>query len=119
MFFKSLVLNIGNGILYVVFAILYLSLFGFVFLIYAKITNPSDVGLFFDDGKFRALGLIKSSYVKNSLIVEVLGNWFIPAMLVCIVVLYILITLLLRLKKKQGNNLFLSKYIAKLCIVYN
>lgn len=98
--FKALVLNIGNGILYVIFAILYLSLFAFVFLIYAKITTPAEVGLFFENGNFRALGKINPAYIEGSQIVEVLGGWFIPVMLLSTVVLYFLITLLLRLKRK-------------------
>ena len=42
--FKAIVLNISNGISYVIFAILYLLLAGFGFLVYAKLANPETVG---------------------------------------------------------------------------
>ncbi len=99
--FKALVLNVGNGIFYIFMALLYISLSVFVFLIYAKVTNPAEVGLFLKNGKFMALGKINPDYLESQNIVEVLGNWFIPAMLVSIVILYVAITLLLRLKSKN------------------
>lgn len=96
---KALVLNIGNGISYIIFAILYLLLFGFIFLIIAKICNPDQVGLFYKPheifilGKYRNNdGVIYSQY-------ELLGNWFIPVIIGVTILLYLLITLLLRLKR--------------------
>ncbi len=99
--FKALTLNLSNGVLYIVFAFLYLTLFGFVYLIIAKILHPNQVGLFFKEGKFHLLGIRNSHQVKTLELTEVLGNWFIPTMLFIIVVLYILITLLLRMKRKK------------------
>ena len=99
--FKALALNVGNGIFYIFMALLYISLSVFVFLIYAKITNPTAVGLFLNNGKFMALGKINPSYIEGRDIVEVLGNWFIPAMVVSIVILYVAVTFLLRLKRKS------------------
>ncbi len=95
--FKALVLNFTNGISYIIFFILYLFLFGFVFLIGAKIVNPAEVGLYSKDASFFVLGI--SSKAKQSGVSELLGNWFIPVMLILTVAFYFLITLLLKLKK--------------------
>lgn len=92
--FKALVLNLTNGVSYIILFILFLQLLGFVFLIFAKIIHPSEVGMFFEDGSFMVLGMSNQEGAT-----EVLGNWFIPAMLLCIVVFYLLLTLLLKLKK--------------------
>jgi hypothetical protein len=101
--FKALVLNFTNGISYIIFFILYLFLFGFVFLIGAKIVNPAEVGLYYRDASFFVLGI--SSEAKENGVSEILGNWFIPVMLISIVAFYFLITLLLKLKKTiQGFN---------------
>ncbi|NVK52187.1 MAG: hypothetical protein HWD85_04575 [Flavobacteriaceae bacterium] len=93
--FKALALNIGNGISYIIFTILYLCLGGFIFLIFAKIKNGDKLGMYMQDGKFQAIGMLSDTTDYQ----EVLGNWFIPVMLLCIVVLYLFITLLLKLKK--------------------
>ena len=98
---KALILNISNGFVYVFFALLYLMLFGFVFLIIEKIKNPDHVGLFFKNGNFHLLGTRNPASLNELGLTEVLGNWFIPAMLLSIIVLYILITLLLGLKIKK------------------
>lgn len=95
---KALFLNLSNGIAYVIFFILYLSLFSFVFLIFAKIFDPKHVGLFYRNPDIFVLGKISSdntSYLQY----EQLGNWFIPLMLVCIIVFYLLLTLGLRFKR--------------------
>lgn len=93
--FRALALNITNGISYIFFAILYLCLGGFIFLILAKIINGNKVGMYVQDGKFQAIGMLSDSANYQ----EVLGNWFIPVMLVSIIILYFIITLLLRIKK--------------------
>jgi len=95
--FKALILNFTNGISYIIFFILYLFLFGFIFLIFAKIVNPSEVGLFYKDSSFLVIGL--SNKTNQVGIKEILGNWFIPVMLVSTVAFYFLITLLLKFKK--------------------
>jgi hypothetical protein len=96
--FKALVLNISNGISYTIFVILYLILGVGVFSIGAKIFYPDKVGFFVYE-KGWSIGIGENSGT------EVLGNWFIPVMLVAIILLYILITLMLRLirglKKKK------------------
>jgi len=104
--FKALVLNFTNGVSYIFFFILYLFLFGFVFLIFAKIINPSLVGLHMKKESLSVFVLgITSSHdqIKNQT-TEVLGNWFIPVMLLSIIIFYFLITLLLKLKKSINQK---------------
>jgi len=98
--FKALVLNISNGISYTIFVILYLILGVGVFSIGAKIFYPDKVGFFVYE-KGWSIGIGENSGT------EVLGNWFIPVMFGAILLLYILITLMLRLirglrKKKKA-----------------
>lgn len=100
--FKALALNLTNGVSYVVFFVLYLLLFGFVFLIYAKLTNPEEVGLFFRGDDFLVLGQTTLD-VQAAGITELLGNWFIPLMIVATIAAYLLITLLLKLKRMLNN----------------
>ena len=96
---SALFYNIANGISYVIFAFLYLLLFTFIFLIGAKLVHP-EVGMYFKDGSFQALGMSSGEGHE-----EVLGNWFIPFMIVLSVAWYFFITLLLKLK----NSLLKSK----------
>ncbi|MFK8061000.1 MAG: hypothetical protein AB8B78_13025 [Polaribacter sp.] len=98
--FKALFLNIGNGMAYFIFSILYLSLFGFVYAIIIKIINPKEVGLWFQNGSLETLGTYKGFSPEDN-VVEVLGNWFIPVMLLCAISLFIIITFLLKLKHQQ------------------
>lgn len=102
--FKALALNISNGVSYLIFGILYLSLFGFIFLIYAKLNNPDGVGLFMKNNSFMALGKLNDGYLRNPNIYEVLGNWFIPTMIFSILLFYLLITLLLKFKRSINKN---------------
>lgn len=101
---KALALNLGNGISYVIFFLLYLMLFGFVFMILPEIFDSSSTGLFLNGNDFQALGKINSEYLKGTATREVLGSWFIPAMLVAIVIFYILITFLLKIKRKINRT---------------
>lgn len=101
---RALVLNVTNGISYLIFFVLYLMLFGFVFLIYAKLTNPAETGLFFNGNNLQALGRISPAYIEGTQIHEVLGNWFIPVMLMAIVLFYVLITLLIKVKRRINNK---------------
>lgn len=95
---KALALNIGNGISYIVFALLYLLLFGFLFLIVAKIVDPQNVGFYYRPNTVFILGYYRDNGITYSQY-EQLGNWFIPFMMVLTVIFYLLITLLLRLKR--------------------
>lgn len=101
---KALLLNITNGVSYIIFFALYLMLFGFVFLIFSEIVNPSGTGLFFDGNSFQALGKINPEYLEGSTIHEVLGYWFIPAMILAILISYFLITLLMKFKRKINHK---------------
>ena len=96
---KALILNIGNGVSYIIFAVLYLFLFGFLFLIVAKIVNPEHVGFFYRANDIFILGIYNNPDGVSYAQYEQLGNWFIPAMLLSAAILYILLTLLLKLKK--------------------
>lgn len=100
--FKALILNFTNGISYVIFFILYLLLFGFVFLIFAKIIYPTKVGMFAQNNKIIAMGYINIEEHQN--VKEILGNWFIPFTIGCIFVFYFLITFLLRFKKSINRQ---------------
>ena len=102
--FRALALNLGNGISYVIFFILYLMLFGFVFLIFSEIFDPQSTGLFFEGNNFQALGKISPDYLKGSGTREILGSWFIPAMLFAIVIFYLIITFLLKIKRKINRT---------------
>jgi len=95
--FQAIFLNLKNGIQYTVFAILYICLFAFGFLTILKILYPNDTGLFLKDGKFAVLGVLKTSEPVE----EVLGHWFIPTMFISALVLYIMLTLFLRMTKKK------------------
>lgn len=107
--FKALTLNFTNGVSYIFFFILYLFLFGFVFLIFAKIFNPSLVGLYMKKDSFSVfvLGIMSPEHQIKNQTYEVLGNWFIPTMLLSIVLFYFLITLLLKFKKSINQKTLL------------
>lgn len=96
--FKALALNISNGISYTIFIILYLILGIGIFSIGAKIFYPDKVGFYLHKPGW-SVGIGENSGT------EVLGNWFIPVMLGAMLVLYIFITLMLKLirtlKKKK------------------
>lgn len=96
---QALILNLGNGISYVVFTFLYLLLFCFLFLIVAKISNPENVGFFYGPGKIFLLGGFKNEDSNFYAPYEQLGDWFIPAMILLTVALYFLLTILLKFKK--------------------
>ncbi|MEP6805411.1 MAG: hypothetical protein ABI892_12870 [Flavobacterium sp.] len=104
--FKALILNFTNGVSYVFFFVLYLFLFGFVFLIFAKIFYPSLVGLHIKPHSYSVfiLGIVNPESQLKKETIEVLGNWFIPAMLLSIVLFYFFITLLLKLKKSINQK---------------
>jgi len=98
--FKALVANLTNGVAYFIFFILYALLGTFVFLIFAKMFNK-EVGMYYREGKFQAIGMV---YGQEGA-VEVLGHWFIPVMILCIIFFYMVITLLLKIKKSFNKKL--------------
>lgn len=99
--FQAIFLNIKSGIVYSIFAILYICLFGFGILMVFKILHPEDTGLFLKDGEFIALGRLSTT---DENITEVLGNWFIPVMFFSALVLYIIITLILKATRKKKKE---------------
>ncbi|MEL6944563.1 MAG: hypothetical protein AAFO82_18030, partial [Bacteroidota bacterium] len=98
--FQAILLNITNGIRFILFAILYVSLFGFGFLIFAKIFDPEHTGLFIKEGEFFALGQVSGATSSD----EVLGFWFIPFCLVVCAICYFLITLLFRWSNRKKKK---------------
>lgn len=100
---KALALNISNGISYILFGILYLLLLYGVYLIYEKLKTPTATGVFFKDNRFFAIGNFED-FLGDESIREVLGNWFFPIIAIIILILYILITLFLKLKRTLNNK---------------
>ena len=54
--FEALILNFSYGIIYFIFFILYLFLFSFVVLIFAKLFYPNNVGFFYKKGEIFQYG---------------------------------------------------------------
>lgn len=104
--FKALILNFTNGVSYIFFFVLYLFLLGFVFLIFAKIFNPSLVGLYMKKESLSVfvLGMVSPDDQIRNQTSEVLGNWFIPVIILAIILFYFLITLLLKFKKSINQK---------------
>jgi len=101
---RALALNITNGVSYIIFFVLYVMLFGFVFLIYSEIVDPAGTGLFFNGNSFQALGKINPEYLSGTSTHEILDNWFIPAMVLATLISYFLITLLMKFKRKINHK---------------
>lgn len=100
--FEALILNFSYGIIYFIFFILYLFLFSFVVLIFAKLFYPNNVGFFYKKGEiFQYGGFIENEKLQNY---EILGNWFIPVTILLAILFYFLITLLLKLKKSMRKK---------------
>lgn len=98
--FQALVLNITKGIRFIIFSILYLSLFTFGFLIVAKILNPEKTGLYYKANEFFVLGYTSNATLAD----EMLGFWFIPLCVIVCIICYLLITLLFRWSNKSNIN---------------
>lgn len=104
---QALTLNITNGFIYIIFAILYVLLLGGIILIYVKIANPEEVGLYFSEGKFLALGEFRIGTENN--VEEVLGKWFIPVIFTSMILIYVILTFFLGLKRRINKKLW-QKY---------
>ncbi|MDH6356546.1 hypothetical protein [Parabacteroides sp. PF5-9] len=98
---KGLSLNLSNGFIYILFSILYLFLFCFIFLIFAEIVYPHNTGLFIGENETH-FGFIAN--ITDSSLTEVLGNWFIPIVFFAMVSIYLIVTLLLKLKYKFSHK---------------
>ena len=95
--YQALALNFKNGIIYTVFAILYLLLSVFGFIIIAKLVFPSQTGLFYINDQFQYFGFVSDASNMN----EILGYWLIPIVAATAVIFYMIITLLFRFLKKK------------------
>lgn len=93
---QALFLNIKNGVIYSVFALIYICLFVFGILIILKMIYPNDTGLFLDKDGFFVLG----RYSASDNITEVFGGWLIPTLFLISLALYIIITLMLKTTRK-------------------
>lgn len=110
--FSAMVLNFTNGIAYVIFALLYLFLFSFVFLAGAKIFYPDQIGLFYFSPTHWTLGFMEDGYKAGS--AELLGNWFIPAMMLAMLFFYLLITLMLKfIRSVRKTKVLLNKNLSE------
>ncbi len=98
---KALSLNISNGFVYILFSLSYLFLFIFIFLVFAKLLYPDNTGLFIGENKIN-FGFI-SNLTANSF-TEVLGNWYIPVILLAGMIIYLFITILLKLKYRLKHK---------------
>ena len=102
--FKALVLNIQNGIFFIFISICYLGLGGFGLAVVSKMVAPSKIGMYYKPGEYFVLAGIPGDGV-NEIEYELLGDWYIPFMLLGMFTSYVLITLILRfeqyLRKKQ------------------
>lgn len=100
--FEALILNFSYGIIYFIFFILYLFLFSFVVLIFAKMFYPDNVGFYYKRGEiFQYGGFLQDKNIQQY---EILGIWFIPVTILLGVLFYFLISLLLKLKKSLQKN---------------
>jgi len=95
---QALILNISNGIAYLIFSILYLLLFSGILLVVAKIFIP-EVGLYYKKDKYLIFGT-----ADNIDTLEILGDWFFPVMLSAIIAFYFIITLVLKFKRNINNK---------------
>lgn len=97
---QALYLNIRNGILYTILSFLFLIIFMLPILMVLKLIYPKSVGCFVGEHSFY-LGFIN----EQANTVEILGNWFIPVVLLLGVGLYYLIILMLKFKKQTNQKL--------------
>jgi uncharacterized membrane protein len=95
---QAMRLNIANGAAYVILAFFYLLSVSFCILIILKIIYPSHTGLFMQNDKFIAFGFTTELHAG---LTEVLGQLFIPVVILLMGALYFLNTLLFRLLKKE------------------
>lgn len=98
---RALLLNLTNGIAYVLFFISYLFLFCFVLLILLKVIFPNDVGIFYDYKNFLAIGIVDMQYQDK----RIVDDFFIPIMLLFATIMYFFITFLLKIKRAINKKL--------------
>ena len=97
---RALLLNLTNGISYILFFISYLLLFCFVLLIVLKFIFPDQVGIFYNYANFFAIGIVDSQYQKH----KIADEFFVPIMLILTAMMYFIITFLLKIKRSINNR---------------
>lgn len=95
---KALILNIKNGIVYTAYLVLYTAITLCVLLLGLKLFFPKDIGFQMDSESNEWI----IGYTSNPNYQDVLGFWFVPVGLITLVVLYVLLTLSIRLRKKKN-----------------
>lgn len=95
---QAIYLNLSNGFGYLIVGFIYLIIICFGSLIILKLLFAQNTGLFLNDGSFSLFGFTPTPPAGA---VEVMGNWFIPFVIIIMLIAYFLNTLLLRLLKKQ------------------
>jgi len=94
---QALLLNISNGFIYILLFLLFVFQLAFPLLIIMKIISPHRTGLFIsNNGSLKILG--STNNIGKS--TEILGDLFIPAMIVATLVIYFFIILLLKMVRK-------------------
>ena len=93
-----------QGIVNVIYYIIYTLMLIAVFLVVAKFIDPRGVGFFYAPNKFFIFGKLILQH-EEALRYEQLGNYFIPAFLFIISGLYYSSTLILKLKKSIPHKL--------------
>ena len=95
---KALLLNIKNGIIYSIYIVLYSAITICLIALGFKILYPNTIGFLVNP----ANGDWHIGRASNPNYQEVLGHWFVPSGLAVLVILYIMLTLSMRLRKKQA-----------------
>jgi hypothetical protein len=95
---QALLLNLQNGVVYVILSLFTLVLACFPILIVLKILFPADTGYFVGNGR-HDFGFIRGEKGE-----EVLGFWFIPLMVAACALLYFAIILVLKLVRKKQKS---------------
>jgi hypothetical protein len=106
---QALVLNLTNGVIYIVLFVLFLLELAFPVLIILKLIYPDQVGLYAKRNGGFLYGYISQSgsggisvgFSNRVEQTEILGSWFIPVTLLIAVVIYFGIIFLLKVVKKN------------------
>lgn len=95
---QALLLNLRNGIAYIILFIMTLTLLCFPVVIIMEIINPVKTGLWVGKGHF-----VFGQVLPQAGVNEVLGNFFIPVVILLGILLYFLIIFLLKLVKSKKS----------------
>jgi hypothetical protein len=95
-------LNLNRGLIFVFISLCCILIAGLSLTILTKILYPGHTGLFFRNGELLFFGF--NTDVPEPAI-EMLGNWYIPVVLVAIAAIYVLTVLVLRLAPKTSRSM--------------